>query len=140
MRYLLDTCAISEPIKQKTNQGLVSWLQEQDENRLFLSVVTLGELNKGISKLNKGHSKKASLKKWVNEDLAQRFDQRILHIDDEIAAQWGKLLGEGEQSGQCIPAVDALIAATALVHDLTIVTRNTNDLRHIDISMKNPWK
>ena len=123
MRYLLDTCAISEPTKQRPNQGLVSWLQRQDEQSLFLSVVTLGELNKGISKLKQGHSKKSALIKWVNEDLVQRFDQRILHVDDDVAVQWGELLGESEQSGYIIPAVDALIAATALVHSLTIITR-----------------
>lgn len=139
MKFLLDTCLISEPLKKRPDPRVLTWLEEQDEDQLFLSVLTIGELQKGVQKLAEG-SRKEELQSWVSRDLALRFEGRILPIDTQVAVEWGMLLGKGERRGQRFPVVDALIAATAAVHNLTVVTRNTKDLEQCGASIFNPWK
>ena len=136
MKYLLDTCLISELVKKEPNQAVVSWLDEQDEQKLFLSVLNLGELQKGISKLPDG-TKKDELQAWVALDLVERFTGRILELDLETALCWGKLQGEAEQAGE--PVMDSLIAATATAHGLVVVTRNVRDIERCKVRVCNPW-
>ena len=138
MRYLLDTCVLSELVRPKPNAKVVSWVDGRDEHQLFLSVITIGELHKGIAKLPPGQHR-ARLEQWVEEDLAARFHQRILSIDTMVASAWGAMLGEAEAGGAPLPVVDALIGATAKVHGCAVVTRNVVDLERTAIEVINPW-
>ena len=138
MNYLLDTCLISELVKKEPNSAVVSWLDEQDEQTLFLSVLTLGELQKGISKLPAG-TRRVELQAWAEHDLVERFTGRIIDIDLETAQFWGRLQGESEQRGESLPVMDSLIAATATVHGLIVVTRNIKDIERCRIRVCNPW-
>lgn len=138
MKYLLDTCLISELVKKEPNPAVVSWLDEQDEQNLFLSVLTLGELQKGISKLPAG-ARRDELQAWVEHDLVERFTGRIIDIDLETAQFWGRLQGESEQRGESLPVMDSLIAATATVHGLIVVTRNIKDIERCRVRVCNPW-
>jgi predicted nucleic acid-binding protein len=138
VKYLLDTCLISELVKKEPNPAVVSWLDEEDEQKLFLSVLNLGELQKGISKLPDG-TKKDELQAWVALDLVERFAGRILDIDLETALCWGRLQGEAEQAGEKLPVMDSLIAATAAAHGLVVVTRNVRDLERCQARIFNPW-
>jgi toxin FitB len=138
VKYLLDTCLISELVKKEPNPAVVSWLDEQDEQNLFLSVLTLGELQKGISKLPAG-ARRDELQAWVEHDLVERFTGRILDFDLETALFWGKLQGESEQKGERLPVMDSLIAATAMVHGLIVVTRNIKDIERCRVRVCNPW-
>ena len=139
MKYLLDTCLISELVKKEPNSAVVNWLDEQDEQTLFLSVLNLGELQKGISKLPDG-TKKDELQAWVVLDLVERFTGRILDIDLETALCWGSLQGEAEQAGEKLPVMDSLIAATAAAHGLIVVTRNVRDMERCGVRVCNPWE
>lgn len=139
MKYLLDTCLISELVKKSPNASVLGWLDKQDEDQLYLSALTIGEFQKGISKLADAR-KKEELQIWLSSDLGSRFERRILNIDTEVAVRWGELIGEAERRGKRLPVIDSLIAATAAVHNLTVVTRNTGDLEECAVRVLNPWK
>lgn len=138
MSFLLDTCALSELTKKPPNEGFIRWIANQEEYHLYLSVLTIGEITKGIKKLN-DDSKQAHLQQWIEQELVGRFQHRLLPINIEICERWGTLLGEAERVGIKIPAIDALIASTAYVHNLKIVTRNVNDFEKCKIGIVNPW-
>lgn len=138
MSYLIDTCCISELVKKKPNPNVVKWFADQDELSMFLSVITFGELRKGIEKLPDSKKKK-ELNRWVKEDLKQRFKNRILNINLDEANKWGEILATAEKNGKPLPAIDSFIAATALVHDFSIVTRNTQDMEGSGVEVINPW-
>lgn len=139
MNYLLDTCLISELVKKEPQPGVIRWLEEQSEQTLFLSVLTFGELQKGISRLSAGE-RRDTLQNWVKHDLADRFHGRILGLDLEIALAWGRLQGESEQAGEKLPVMDSLIAATAIAHGMTVVTRNRRDLERCRTRVFDPWQ
>ena len=139
MKYLLDTCLISELVKKEPNPAVVSWLDEEDEQKLFLSVLNLGELQKGISKLP-DNAKREELQAWVALDLVERFAGRMLDIDLATALSWGRLQGEAEQAGEKLPVMDSLIAATAVAHGLVVVTRNVRDMERCGVKVCNPWE
>lgn len=138
MKYLLDTCVVSELIRKKPNQGVVNWLSDKEEYSLFLSVLTIGEIKKGISKLPNS-KKKEELGRWLIQ-LQKRFDNRIIPIDSDISLKWGQVQGELEQSGKAMPSIDALVASTALVHNLIIVTRIAKDIKQSKVETINPWE
>lgn len=139
MKYLLDTNFISELVKKEPNSGVLRWIDEHDEAFLFLSVITLGELQKGISKL--GDKVRAErLQIWVDRDLTKRFNGRILHIDLDVMLTWGRIQGSSERAGFKLPVMDSLIAATAITHNLIVVTRNTSDLERCQALVYNPWE
>ena len=138
MNYLLDTCLISELVKKEPNSAVVDWLDQQNEQTLFLSVLTLGELQKGISKLPIG-TKRDELQVWAEHDLVERFAGRIIDIDLETSLFWGKLQGESEQQGEKLPVMVSLIAATATVHGMIVVTRNIRDLERCRARVYSPW-
>lgn len=139
MKYLLDTCLISELVKKQPNSSVVRWLDEQDEQSLFLSVLNLGELQKGISKLQDS-AKRDELQAWVTLDLVERFTGRILEVDLETSLCWGRLQGEAEQAGLKLPVMDSLIAATSAAHGLIVVTRNAKDIERCGVQVCNPWE
>jgi toxin FitB len=139
MNYLLDTCIVSELTRPKPYQPLIDWLEGCNEECLNLSVLTLGEIQKGVARL-KDSAKKSRLQQWLDGDLRQRFSQRILPITDEIALAWGTMQGRAEDRGRPIPSIDGLLGATAIVHNLTIVTRNESDLAATGAAVFNPWR
>lgn len=139
MKYLLDTCLISELVKKEPSAAVLRWLDEQDEQRLFISVLVLGELNKGVAKLAAGDRKQALLS-WVEHDLAERFEGRIVGLDLETAILWGRMQGEAEKAGEKLPVMDSLIAATAMRNGFTVVTRNVRDMQRCGAPVLNPWE
>ena len=138
MRYLLDTCVISEPTKPVPNSGVLDWLAGIDEESLFLSVLTLGELEHGVGRLPPS-KKKERIRQWIDDELQSRFQGRIVSIDTAVARRWGELCAARAAEGKPLPVVDGLLAATALVHDLTIATRNTSDMAVTGVRIFDPW-
>jgi len=139
MKFLLDTCVISEILRPKPSSKVIKWIKNEDENNFFISVLTVGELHKGIEKLPES-KRKEELHNWVENDLKERFWNRIIDIDLHVAMQWGKIQGITEKAGKPMPAIDSLIAATGIAHHLTVVTRNTTDMKESGAALLNPWK
>ena len=139
MNYLLDTCVISELIKERPSTRVVEWVRGINENFMFLSVLTIGEIHKGIRKLPVSKNRN-TLREWVSKDLCQRFENRILSVSMEIAGIWGEIQGNAEKKGEKIPVVDSLIAATAIAHALTVVTGNAVDMEKTGVPIYNPWE
>ncbi|MBT3176344.1 MAG: type II toxin-antitoxin system VapC family toxin [Desulfobacula sp.] len=139
MKYLLDTCVISEIIKQRPSVKVTKWIKKEDEANFFISVLTIGELHKGIEKLTESQ-RKEKLHNWVENDLKERFLNKIIGIDMQVAIIWGKIQGMTERIGKPMPAIDSLIAATGITHHLTVVTRNTSDMKESGVVLFNPWE
>ena len=139
MKYLLDTCLISELIKRQPDQRTLKWVRAVDEAQCFISVITVGEIQKGITKLT-DNNKQDRLRAWFDNDFSKRFRNRIIPINNQIASKWGEILGTNEQKGVTLPVIDALIAATAITMDLTVVTRNTKDIQRCGAKILNPWQ
>jgi predicted nucleic acid-binding protein len=136
--FLLDTNVLSEWTKPRPNSGVVAWLADIDEDRVFISVVTFAELRHGIERMAAGARRKR-LDDWLRYELPPRFEARILPVDNAVADAWGKIVARAETAGRPIHAMDAFVAATAEVHGLTLVTRNSWDF---EVSLKaiiNPW-
>lgn len=139
MSFLLDTNVLSEGMRPRPNRGVVAWLAQVDEDRVFISVITMAELRRGIVRLPVS-SRKAKLHRWLAEELRERFAGRILPIDDAVAMEWGDLVAARETAGGPIQPMDALIAATARVYDLAVVTRNVRDFKGAAQATINPWQ
>lgn len=138
MSFLLDTNVVSEWVKPRPNAGVVAWLAEADEDRIFVSVITLAELRYGIERLAAGHRRRR-LDEWLRDELPLRFEGRVLSIDAAIADAWGKIVARSEAVGRPIGVTDAFIAASAEVHGLTLVTRDASDFEPTLKSIVNPW-
>lgn len=138
MNYLLDTCVISELVKPAPNENVLDWLTEVPSDALFLSVITIGEIKKGLTKL-RNSKRKLKLTGWLNT-LRNDYHDRILPIDLTIAENWGVLQGKAEQNGSPMASIDGLIAATAYTHNLALITRNEKDFTPSGIHVINPWK
>ena len=138
MKYLLDTCVISELAKPEPDNRVISWIIKNDEDNFYLSSLTFGELYKGISKLADS-KRKNRLYSWVEKELKERFKNKILDIDLSVAYLWGNMEGRLEAKGIVLPAIDSLIAATGIAYDLTIVTRNVADMKESGVRIINPW-
>jgi toxin FitB len=137
--YLLDTNVVSEWTKRRPNPGVIEWLSQVAEDEVFLSVVTFAELRHGIERLPSGRRRRR-LDEWLRGELAVRFEGRIVLIDGAIADEWGRLVARQEARGRPIGAMDGLIAATAQVHALTLVTHNAADFQVSVKTVLNPWK
>ncbi len=138
MNYLLDTCVVSELVKKSPSRRVVEWISQQEESRLFLSAITLGEIRKGITLLAAGR-KRRRLEEWLERDLKPRFRGRILGIDAEVALQWGSVAADAQRRGRPLPVLDGLLAATALVGNLVLVTRNTAHVEATGAELSDPW-
>ncbi len=125
-------------MKPRPNLGVMEWLETADEDRLFLSVATLGELRYGIERLAKGQ-RRAQLEEWLETELVDRFEGRVLIINDTVAATWGKVLAKADATGKPMGTMDGFIAATALMHGMSIVTRNEIDFAEAGVATFNPW-
>lgn len=139
MKYILDTNVISELVAKQPNPHVLQWLDSLDPGGVYLSVITIGELRKGIEKLPPS-ARKQALERWLSEDLLLRFADRILSLDVEVMLTWGALTGRLEAKGVRLPAIDSLIAALALHHNCSLVTRNESDFDGAGITVVNPWR
>ena len=138
MSYLIDTNVISELVRPKPDAAVLNWFSRTPDEALFLSALTLGEIRKGVEKLTSPEEapRREKLRLWLEHDLRDWFGSRILPIGPDVADHWGRLLA---QAGRPVPAIDSLLAATALHHDLRLVTRNTRDFDYAGLEVINPW-
>lgn len=139
--FLLDTNVISEFARADNmpNQQVKNWLEVADPDSLYVSVLTFGEIRKGIEKLAPGE-RRSHLETWLVKDLHEWFENRLLVIDEPIANRWGVLAADAQRAGRPIAIVDGLLAATALEHKLTVVTRNGADFAGTGVPILNPWQ
>lgn len=135
MTYLLDTNVLSETRKRQPAAGLADWIAATPPGRLYVSVLTLGEIERGIAKVRgRGDGNQAAaLERWLR-DVEAGFEKRILPVSLPVAATWGR-----QQLGQPLPVIDGLIAATARVHGMTVVTRNTKDFELAGVQVLDPF-
>ena len=136
MSYLIDTNVISELVRPKPDAAVLDWFARTPYDALFLSVLRLGEIRKSVEKLLEPQ-RREKLRLWLEHDLRDWFGPRILPIGPSVADHWGRLLA---QAGRTVPAIDSLLAATALHHDLRLVTRNTKDFDFAGLEVINPWE
>lgn len=139
MKYLLDTCVISELVSKRPNSSVVKFVDSLDSDDIYLSVITIGEIIKGVEKLPKS-KRKQELHTWLKEDLLARFSGKIIPIDNDVITEWGLLTARLELAGTPMPAIDSLIAATALTYAFALVTRNVSDFKGSSVEVVNPWE
>ena len=135
MSYLIDTSVLSELRRKKPEPGVVAWFRERPPSTLFLSVLTLGEIRKGIERVVE-RERRAALLDWLEVELPAFFTGRVLVVDAKVADRWGRLMAAAKHP---IPAIDSLLAATALHHGLTVITRNERDFADLGVEVHNPW-
>ncbi|HUK54993.1 MAG TPA: type II toxin-antitoxin system VapC family toxin [Candidatus Binatia bacterium] len=136
--YLLDTNCISELVRVQPEPRVLAWLEAVDESLLHLSVLTLGEIRKGLAGLSPG-KRRTQLEAWLEVELRARFAGRILGIDAGVADRWGVLAAAAKREGRALGAIDGLLAATAWQHNLAIVSRNAQDFAKTRVEVLNPW-
>ena len=136
--FLLDTNIVSELVKRKPEPRVAAWIDSMDENLLHLSVLTFGEIRKGIASL-RDTSRRVALEAWLDGDLTLRFADRILPITRTVADRWGRLAADAVAARAPLPVIDGLLAATALDQSLTLVTRNTKDVGVTGVPLFDPW-
>lgn len=137
--FLLDTNCISELVRSKPDPRVLRWLDAADEGGLYLSVLTLGEIRKGVAGLPQS-KRRIQLENWLEVELQTRFAGRILDIGAAVADRWGALSADAKRTGTPLAAIDGLLAATAIQHKLTLVSRNVNDFAGTPVEVLNPWK
>lgn len=135
MSYLLDTNIVSETIKTNPNKSVIAWLDQLPGEALFISVLTLGEIRKGIEALS-DKKRREKLRLWLEHELPSWFEGRVLPVDLAVADRWGRLLAE---AGRPLPTIDSLLAATALHYELRLVTRNARDFDYPGLEVINPF-
>jgi hypothetical protein len=139
MSYLLDTNVLAELVKPAPDPRVVTWVRAQSPLNLFISVVALGEIQRGVTLIASG-ARRTRLTRWLRTELPKEFRGRLLVVDDEVARAWGQLNAEGRASGRPLPVLDGLLLASAQVHDLTLVTRNVADCADRGHPVFDPWK
>ena len=137
--FLLDTNCISEAVRAHSEPLVMAWLEAADESLLYLSVLTFGEIRKGLAALPPSR-RRTKLETWLEVELRARFSGRVLSIDAEVADRWGLLTAAAKARGNPLSVIDGLLAATALHHNLTIVSRNVSDFSNVHLPVVNPWK
>ncbi|EJC63938.1 putative nucleic acid-binding protein [Rhizobium leguminosarum bv. viciae WSM1455] len=138
MRLLLDTNVLSEVTRPRPDARVLEWLDSLDEDRSFISTVSIAEIRRGVALMESGRKRDARAE-WLAQDLPQRFEQRVIPVDQPVAIAWGDLLGLAKRSGRGLSSMDGLIAATAIAHDLTLATRNIKDFEGFGIELVDPW-
>lgn len=137
MNFLLDTNAVSDWVKPRPNPGLIRWMEAADEDRVYLSVISLAELRYGTERMPMG-ARRTRLEQWVRHELPLRFEGRILSVDQGVAEAWGRTVARSEALGRPMGVMDAFLSATAEVHRLALVTRNVSDFPLLK-AVVNPW-
>jgi len=138
VRLLLATNILSEVTKPRPEGRVLEWLDGLDEDRTFISVVSIAEIRRGVALMDDGR-KRDALVEWLARDLPQRFERRVIPVDERVALAWGDLMGDAKRSGRGMSSMDGLIAATAITHDLALATRNTKDFEGFGIELIDPW-
>lgn len=138
MNYLLDTNVLSEVRRPAPDGQVLAWLDAVDEDRVFLSVISIAEIARGVHLLADSR-RKAALEQWLESELVQRFDARLLPVDTATALIWGELLAFAKGAGIGLSVMDGWIAATARRHELTLVTRNIKDFASLGLPLLDPW-
>lgn len=138
MRLLLDTNVLSEVTKPRPHEGVLKWLHGLDEDRTFISIMSIAEIRRGIALMDGGR-KRDALDEWLAHDLPQRFESRILPVEGPVALALGDLMALAKRNGRGLASMDGLIAATAVAHQLTLATRNTKDFEGFGIDIIDPW-
>lgn len=137
--FLLDTCVVSESTRPRPSPRVLAWLAARPAESLYLSVVTIGELEQGIAQAGLD-TRALRLGKWLRDVVVPQFELRVLGVDFAVATRWGRLSGAARVAGKPLPLIDALLAATALEYELAIVTRNVADFDRMNVEMVNPWQ
>jgi predicted nucleic acid-binding protein len=137
--FLLDTNCISELVRVKPEPRVLEWMEAADEGLLYLSVLTLGEIRKGLAGLPQSN-RRTHLEAWLEVELQARFSRRILPVDAAVADRWGVLAADAKRKGKALSTIDALLAATALHYNLTVVSRNVSDFANTQVPFLNPWE
>jgi predicted nucleic acid-binding protein len=137
--FLLDTNCISEVVRLKPEPRVMAWMEGADESLLYLSVLTMGEIRKGLAALQQS-KRRTQLETWLELELQARFSGRILPIDVAVADRWGLLAASAKRRGKALSSIDGLLAATAIHHNLTIVSRNVSDFANTYVPVVNPWE
>jgi len=138
VRYLLDTCVISELVAKRPAAQVVEWVDPLDPDAVYLSVITIGEIQKGIERLPKSR-RRAQLEAWLADELLGRFSGRLVPLDEDVLRTWGRLTASLETRGITLPAIDTLLAASAVHGDFVLVTRNEADFAATGVRLHNPW-
>lgn len=138
MRLLIDTNVLSEVRKPRPNESVLKWLHGLDEDRTFISVVSIAEIRRGVALMDSGRRRDA-LDEWLAHDLPQRFGNRIIPVEGSVALAWGDLMALAKRNGRGLASMDGLIAATAIAHQLTLATRKTKDFEGFGIGIIDPW-
>lgn len=138
MNLLLDTNVLSEVRRPAPDPKVLVWLDTVDEDRAFISVISIAELRRGIGLMEDGR-RRTALAAWLAQDLPARFASRILPIDHVVAERWGDLMAQSRRSGVALSVIDAFFAATALANNLMLVTRNVKDFAAFGVPLLNPW-
>jgi toxin FitB len=139
MRFLLDTNILSEAFKRSPQPRVLTWLSQQMQLDLYISVLTIGELTMGFELAMPG-TRRDALQLWATQELPRRFAGRLLPVTEAVAHEWGRMSAQGRATGRELPVVDGLLLATARTHDLTFVTRNERDCADRDVRILNPWR
>ena len=139
MAYLLDTCAISEMISAKPTSSVLDWFESQSEHSLFLSIITVGEIEKGIYQLPQGERRRR-LEIWFFDQVSPSFQGRVFNIDRKLITTWAKMISELKTKGMIRSSLDSLIEATAIHHQLILVTRNVKNFQNSQVTILNPWE
>jgi predicted nucleic acid-binding protein len=139
VNFLLDTNVVSEPTKPQPNAQVLNWHRAQPAEVMFISVLTLGELRRGVLMLGEG-ARRRTLLRWLENEIEPFFEGRILNVDDTIIRSWADLQNRCRRQGCLLPVMDSLLAATALAHGLTVATRNTVDFAAAGVPVLNPWE
>jgi toxin FitB len=133
--YLIDTNVLSELRRKTPDARVAQWFTQRPARSLYLSVLTLGEIRKGIEGVQDA-KRRTTLIDWLESDLPSFFTGRILSVDGPVADRWGRMVAQAQRP---LPAIDSLLAATALHHDLSLVTRNVKDFSGVPLTLINPW-
>lgn len=140
MKYLVDTCVLCELQKRRPDRSVVTWFRRRFADSMFMvSAVTIAEIKRGINRLDESDPRRKKLSEWLENDILSQYGDSIIPFDLPAAKMWGEIMAKSDRAGQTRPSLDAQIVATALVHDLVIVTRNVRDLDFAGATVVNPW-
>lgn len=138
MKYLIDTCVISEFTKKTPDIKIIDFLDSLDQDNVYLSVLSIGEIKKGIARLN-DINKQKELSAWLNDVLLKNYKDNLVDIDIQVIGRWGEIVGSYEKNGIVLPVIDSLLAASAIYYDMIFVTRNVKDIKILECNYFNPW-
>jgi len=139
MKYLIDTCVISEFTKKNPDIKVINFLNSVNQFDFYLSVLSIGEIKKGIAKIN-DLKKQKDLNLWLNDVLLANYKDNLLDINFQVISKWGELAGLYERKGIILPIIDSLLISTSISYNMIFVTRNVKDIKILECNYLNPWE